>query len=419
MLRVTGGMRSQPLLVGLLLILMSIPLASAKLNHPLMPGLNVEPALCRPKDEVFKATRKRREPFTRDIRLLIVFKEKHNLTHPAGEADPVYARMTEAHIEGMNRPRPFAIIPRIPTIQLLDCTTLTDEDVCKSLMCTWEAARCHETTATTGATAVAKPLSHAEEQALKRGDSFRECDNCPEMVVIPAGSFMMGSPANERDRLSSETQVPVSIAAPFAVDKYAVTFDEWDTCVADGGCNGYTPADQGWGRGRRPVINVNWHDAKAYAAWVSRKTGKTYRLLSEAEREYVTRASTTTAYYWGSSIRTTQANYNGKVQADEAGSRGGNRLQTMVVDSFEPNAWGLYQVHGNVWEWTEDCWHDSNDGNPADGSARTAGECGLRVVRGGSWDSHPQSLRSASRRGITAVVQSFDVGFRLARALRQ
>jgi formylglycine-generating enzyme required for sulfatase activity len=413
MLRVTGEMRSQSLLVGLLLTLISIPLpASAKLKHPLKAGLDVELALRSLKDEVFKATRNRREPFTRDIRLLEAFKEKH-------KTDPVYARVAEAHIEGLNQPRPFAIIPRIPTIQLLDCTTLTDEAVCKGLMCTWEAARCHEATATTGLTAAAKPLSNAEEQALKRGDNFRECDNCPEMVVIPAGSFVMGSPASERNRLSSETQLRVSIAAPFAVDKYAVTFDEWDTCVADGGCNGYTPADQGWGRGRRPVINVNWHDAKAYAAWVSRKTGKAYRLLSEAEREYVTRASTTTSYYWGSSIRTSQANYNGAVRADEGGSRDGNRRQTMVVDSFEPNAWGLYQVHGNVWEWTEDCWHDSNDGNPADGSARTTGECGRRVVRGGSWDSHPQSLRSASRGGITAVIQSFDVGFRLARTLNQ
>lgn len=413
MLRVTGGMRSQSLLVGLLLILMSIPLpTSAKLEHPLTPGLNVELALRRLKDEVFKATRNRQESFTRDIYLLEAFKEKR-------KADPVYARVAEAHIEGLNQSRPFAITSRIPTIQLLDCTTLTDEDVCKSLMCTWEAARCHEATATAGPTAAAKPLSNAEEQALKRGESFRECDKCPEMVVVPAGSFMMGSPANERNRLSSETQVRVSIAAPFAVDKHAVTFDEWDTCVADGGCNGYTPPDQGWGRGRRPVINVNWQDAKAYAAWVSRKTGKTYRLLSEAEREYVTRASTTTAYYWGSSIRTTQANYNGAVRADEGGSTSGNRQQTIVVDSFEPNAWGLYQVHGNVWEWTEDCWHDSNDGNPADGSARTTGECGRRVVRGGSWDSNPQSLRSASRGGIAAVVQSFDVGFRLARTLNQ
>jgi formylglycine-generating enzyme required for sulfatase activity len=411
MLRATGGMRNQPLLVGLLLILTAIPLSASAKQRPRTPGLDVEPAL-RPNDEVFKATRNRREPFTRDIRRLEAFKEKH-------KAAPGYARVAEARIEGPNRPRPFAITSRIPTIQLLDCTTLTDEDSCRGLMCTWEAARCHEATVTTDPGAAAKPLSNAEEQALKRGDNFKECATCPEMVVIPAGGFMMGSPANEQDRLSSETQVRVSIAAPFAVDKYAVTFDEWDACVADGGCNGYTPGDQGWGRGRRPAINVNWHDAKAYAAWVSQKTGKTYRLLSEAEREYVTRASTTTAYYWGSSIRTTQANYNGKVRADEGGSRGGNHQQTMVVDSFEPNAWGLYQVHGNVWEWTEDCWHDSNDGYPADGSARTTGECDRRVVRGGSWDSHPQSLRSASRGGITAGVQSFDVGFRLARTLNQ
>src|SRR5262249_40344274 len=159
-----------------------------------------------------------------------------------------------------------------PTIQLLDCATLTEEEVCKNFMCTWEAARCHEATSSARPAGTAKPLSNADEQALTQGNNFTECDKCPEMVVIPAGSFTMGSPANEQQRLSGETQVQVSIAAPFAVGRYAVTFDEWDACVADGGCNGYRPADQGWGRGRRPVINVHWDDANAYAAWMARKT---------------------------------------------------------------------------------------------------------------------------------------------------
>jgi formylglycine-generating enzyme required for sulfatase activity len=130
-------------------------------------------------------------------------------------------------------------------------------------------------------------------------DTFKDCPDCPDMVVVPAGRFMMGSPTNEPDRRGDEAQVRVSIPAPFAAGRFAVTFDEWDACVADGGCNGYRPADEGWGRGTHPVINVNWDDAKAYAAWLSRKTGKTYRLLSEAEREYVTRAETTTPFWWG------------------------------------------------------------------------------------------------------------------------
>jgi len=134
-----------------------------------------------------------------------------------------------------------------------------------------------------------------ERTCMKPGagktESFKDCPECPEMVVVPAGEFMMGSPSNEPGRFNDEEPVRVSIAAPFAVGKYAVTFDEWDACLADGGCNGYMPNDQGWGRGKHPVINVNWDDAKAYAVWVSRKTGKAYRLLSEAEREYVTRAA--------------------------------------------------------------------------------------------------------------------------------
>jgi formylglycine-generating enzyme required for sulfatase activity len=143
----------------------------------------------------------------------------------------------------------------------------------------------------------AAPLSAAEERALKPKDSFKECAQCPEMVVVPAGSFTMGSPDGEEGRIEEEgPQHRVTFGKSFGVGKYAVTFEEWDACVADGGCNGYKPSDAGWGRGRRPAINVSWDDAKAYAGWLTRKTGKNYRLLSEAEREYVTRAGTTTPF---------------------------------------------------------------------------------------------------------------------------
>jgi len=445
MLRVTSGMRGRWLLVGLFLILMLPFPALAEFKHLPAPGLDVQLALRQVREQAVKATRKDQERLkhgllggpglpwvsgasppiwsiterewqqyskeTKDIRVLEAFKEEH-------KTDAVYAWLPEARIDGLNRQRPASINPRIPTIQLLDCATLTEEDVCKGFMCTWEAARCHEATSNASPAATAKPLSTAEERVLKPGGSFTECDNCPEMIVMPTGRFLMGSPENERQRSSSETQLQVSIGVPFAVGKYAVTFDQWEACVAEGGCNGYKPGDQGWGRGNRPVINVNWDDAKAYVAWVARKTGKTYRLLSNAEREYVTRASTTTPYWWGSSIGTSQANYIGEIYASEGRSKAGYR-QTMPVDSFKPNAWGLYQVHGNVWEWTEDCWNDSNEANPADGSARTTGDCSRRVVRGGSWDSNPQSLRSAGCDGITAVIQRFDLGFRLARTLNQ
>ena len=169
----------------------------------------------------------------------------------------------------------------------------------------------------------AKPLSAAEECAVKPKDLFKECDKCPEMIVVPAGTFTMGSPSNEPQRREFEDQVRVAIAQPFAVGRFAVTFDEWDACVADGGCGGYRPSDEGMSRGRRqPVIDVSWDNTQTYVAWLSRKTGKTYRLLSEAEREYVTRAGTTTPFWWGTSITPMQANYNGSLTYEGGGSKG-------------------------------------------------------------------------------------------------
>jgi formylglycine-generating enzyme required for sulfatase activity len=237
------------------------------------------------------------------------------------------------------------------------------------------------------------------------GESFRDCPNCPEMVIAPAGGFRMGSLESEADRLPSEgPQHLVTIAKPFAVGKFAVTFAEWDACVDSGGCS-YIPDDKGWGRGDRPVINVSWDDAKVYIAWLSKKTGKSYRLLTEAEREYVARAETATPYWWGASITPDQANYYGG-----AG-------KTVPVRSFKPNPWWFYQVHGNVWEWVEDCWVDNYKDAPSDGSARTTGDCAHRVLRGGSWLNNPQDLRAAYRVWGTTVNRYYGYGFRLARTL--
>jgi hypothetical protein len=180
----------------------------------------------------------------------------------------------------------------------------------------------------------AAPLSAAEECALKPKDTFRECENCPEMVVVPTGTFTMGAPENEAGRgIDEGPQHRVTFTRKLAVGRFALTFDEWDACAADGGCNDYKPSDQGWGRRRLPVINVSWDDANAYAAWLSRKTGKTYRLLSEAEREYVTRAGTMTPFWWGASLSTRQANYDGTVAYGD-GSNGEYRGRTLPVDSF-------------------------------------------------------------------------------------
>jgi formylglycine-generating enzyme required for sulfatase activity len=255
------------------------------------------------------------------------------------------------------------------------------------------------------------PLSAAQERALKLGDTFQECSKCPVMKVVPAGSFTMGSPASEPGRRADESlQHRVTVAGQFAVAQFELTFEEWDTCVADGGCNGYKPDDLDWGRGTRPVINISWEDANAYVTWLAKKTGKPYRLLSESEYEYATRAGTQTAYPWGNAIGKNNANCNG------CGSKWDNH-QSSPVGSFAANGFGLYDMVGNVDEWTQDCWHDSYSGAPTDGSAWTSGDCSRRVLRGGSWLSYPQIVRSACRIWDSSRSRYFNTGFRVGRTL--
>jgi len=242
-------------------------------------------------------------------------------------------------------------------------------------------------------------------QLIENG-CFRDCEQCPQMVEVPAGGFMMGSPASERGRGDDEGPLHRVRVGKFAVGVYAVTFEEWDACVADGGWE-YRPEDKGWGRGRRPVIHVSWEDAQFYVIWLSAKTGKHYRLLSESEWEYAARAGATTAYYFGNTISHKQANYRG----------GPGR--TAPVGTYPPNAFGLYDMHGNVWEWVQDCWNEDYAGAPSDGNAWEEGDvdCNRRVLRGGSWSSGPWGLRSAFRNRNTAGFRGFNLGFRVARTL--
>ena len=246
----------------------------------------------------------------------------------------------------------------------------------------------------------------------KAFDQFRDCPQCPEMVVVPAGSYQMGSPSHEPGRAGDEGPVHrVTIAAPFAVGKYEVTFAEWDACEEAGGCGAYSPQDHGWGRGQRPVINVSWDDAQRYVRWLSTKTKKPYRLLSESEWEYAARAGTQTAYSWGDRIG------SGRANCDGCGSQWDNR-QTAPAGSFRANAWGLHDIHGNVWEWVEDCWNGSYAGAPRDGSVWRSGNCSVRVLRGGSWISEPSFLRAAFRfRNASGDRIYFYCGFRVARTL--
>ena len=250
------------------------------------------------------------------------------------------------------------------------------------------------------------------------GHRFRDCDGswCPELVVVPAGEYRMGSPSGEAGRDDDEGPVHrVSIGEALAVGVYEVTFEEWDACVRDGGCWGYRPEDWGWGRGRRPVINVSWEEAQAYVSWLSRKTGEEYRLPSESEWEYVARAGTETAFHTGETISTEQANYNGNYVYGR-GRQGWYRDQTVEVGSFGANGFGLYDVHGNVSEWVEDCWNGSYLGAPGDGSAWMR-DCRWRVLRGGSWNNGPRKLRSAFRHWNTIFYRDSGVGFRIVRTL--
>ncbi len=253
------------------------------------------------------------------------------------------------------------------------------------------------------------PLSPVQERALKPGDAFQECSKCPVMKVVPAGHFMMGSQGGGWD----SPQHIVTFNQPLAVGQFEITFDEWAACVDNGGCNDYVPSDNGWGRGRRPVIFVSWEDANAYVVWLSKITGKTYRLLSEAEYEYAERAGTTTTYPWGDDIK-----LKGQAMAncDACGSDWDNK-QTAPVGSFAPNGFGLYDMAGNVDEWTQDCWNDSYYGAPTDGSAWTTGDCSNRVLRGGTWYSDPDLLESDVRSKYEVDLRFAVVGFRVARTL--
>ena len=224
----------------------------------------------------------------------------------------------------------------------------------------------------------------------------------PEMVSIPGGSFRMGGGRNNTEKPVHSVTVPA-----FSMGKYEVTFTQWDACVADGGCGGHRPGDAS-GRGNRPVYGVSWDDVQAFINWLNSKTGESYRLPTEAEWEYAARAGSNTEYSWGDSIGSNRANCD-----DECGDRWEH---TAPVGSFSANAWGLHDMHGNVYEWVEDCWNDSYAGAPSDGRAWTSGDCSLRVIRGGSLYVYPFLLRSAVRHRYTRWGRSSGVGlgFRLA-----
>ncbi len=249
------------------------------------------------------------------------------------------------------------------------------------------------------------------EKASKHGAGFRECaKGCPMMIVIPAGSFLMGSPEIEQDRNADEgPQHEVTIPKAFAVSKFEVTFAEWDACVEAGACP--QASDRGWGRDDRPAIFVSWSDANVYAAWLSRMTGSEYRLLSEAEWEYAARAGHQMRFPFG----------DDPVLLGEYAWHGDRDGKTQPVGRKTANAFGLHDMHGNVWEWVVDCWNEGYAGKPdalkRSGGAWASGDCSRRVVRGGSWNNEPKNVRSADRNRVSLGLTINDLGIRLARTL--
>ena len=234
----------------------------------------------------------------------------------------------------------------------------------------------------------------------------------PDMVAIPAGRFRMGcvSGSNSGESCDSDEKPAHQVSVPaFELGRTEVTFEQWDVCVAFGGCE-YLPDDQGWGRGDRPVINVSWDDIQGYIRWLNRQTGKRYRLPSEAEWEYAARAGRTSQYSWGNQDPVCRTNL-----VNGARFYGCKEKRTAPVASYPANRFGLYDMHGNVREWVQDCRNNNYKGAPKDGSAWLSGECGRRALRGGSWGDYAWRLRSAYRNGTDRDDRYYGFGFRLAR----
>lgn len=250
-----------------------------------------------------------------------------------------------------------------------------------------------------------------ETPAFKPGQAFRDCPQCPELVVVPAGLYIMGLNATGK---KSKPPHRVNIRKPFALGRFEVKFSEWRACADEGGCLA-DPDDHRWGRKGRPVINVTFFDAKRYLEWISKKTGERYRLPSEAEWEYADRGGATTLWWWGDKVGKDNANCK---DCKSQWSDGGELPHgTAPVGSFAPNPFGVHDTAGNVFEWVEDCWNPSHENAPPDGTARTQGDCRYRVIRGGSFYYYSKVAKSYYRAKNPPGVKSYWLGFRVLREI--
>jgi len=249
------------------------------------------------------------------------------------------------------------------------------------------------------------PAATQKPASIEPGDTFRDCEECPELVVVPPGDFVMGS----KDSQYEKPERTVSVARPFAIGRREITFAEWDQCADAGACK-HRPDDRGWGRGAQPAINVSWDDTKIFLAWLSQKTGQRYRLPSESEWEYAARAGTVTPFWWGREA--------GSGHAQCANCGGPITQRVAPAASFRPNGFGLYDTAGNAAEWVEDCWNLTYRNAPKDTTAWTSGDCRLRVLRGGNFSSNATEIRSAARFRYDVDVRYYANGFRVVRELQ-
>ena len=246
----------------------------------------------------------------------------------------------------------------------------------------------------------------AQSEPRKVGERFRDCPECPELVVIPAGSFIMGSEkGSSRERPAKKVTIPRRLA----IGRYETIFDEWDACHAAGGCakNAY---DRDWGRGRRPVINITYADIQQYLGWISKRTGQTYRLPSEAEWEYAARAGTTTKYWWGDKF------FKGRVNCQRCGTKWSGK-KSAPIGTFAANPWGLYETAGNIFEYVSDCWHKTHEATPTDGSPYVDAKCASRILKGGAWYYKSRLARPAARARNDVRISGYFIGFRVIREL--
>ena len=237
----------------------------------------------------------------------------------------------------------------------------------------------------------------------------------PEMVLLAAGTFEIGCNRSEDCRFDELPPRTVLVPA-FEMGKFEVSFDEWDACFADGGC-ARLPSDRGWARGRQPVIFVSWNETQQYINWLNQKTGKRYRLPTEAEFEYALRAGTRTPFWTGNCIQQGQANFDATKPTDGCPEAQRVPNRPLPVGSFAANPWGLHDMAGNVAEWVQDCWRYNHKGRPRDASAVASGDCNQRPARGGSWYDRADFLRSASRDWLEPIDRMDSLGFRLARSI--